>query len=92
MVNGTIIRPASTRTEEEDACVVLLENLLIKAKAGEISSLGVVYVNKGGFNVSAAGAQLADVHMGAGLLQKTLLDFVVGGNGRRPSPIVRARG
>lgn len=63
-------------TESQQACADLLEEALREAKAGHISSIGIVACMKTGYATVMAGSQASDLFMGAGSLQRKILDAV----------------
>lgn len=71
-------------TEDQKACIDLLEELLTDARDGLITSLAtVVVVQEGTFASNAAGRQLGTLNLGLDSLKKRFLDVLEGRGGGR---------
>jgi hypothetical protein len=82
MVNGIDAPPIGI-----NPLVKMLEDVLVQARAGQISSLAMVILTPGGGLATPwAGPQTSDLYMGAGIMQKRIVDTLT----QAPrSPIVR---
>lgn len=78
-------------TEEQQAVITLLEEALREAKAGHINSIGIIACMPTGFASVMAGKQAGDLYLGAGDMQRKILDAVTGGNRAKAPSIVLAR-
>lgn len=63
-------------TEDQIAVIEICKETLAQALDGSISSIGVVACMKAGYATVVAGRQASDLYMGAGSLQKKILDTV----------------
>jgi len=63
-------------TEDQKAVIEIAKETLAQALEGEISSIGIVACMKTGYATVMAGRQAADLFMGAGSLQRKILDAV----------------
>ena len=63
-------------TQDQIAVIDICKETLAQALAGEISSIGIIACMKGGYATVMAGRQAADLFMGAGSLQRKILDAV----------------
>lgn len=62
--------------ESSQACVDLLEQVLRDAKAGNITTVGVVACGPNDFGAQIAGPDARSVYLGCGVLQKKIVDAV----------------
>jgi hypothetical protein len=79
-------------TENQEACVSLLEEALREARDGNIETIGIVVCMTDGFASVMAGHQAADLNLGCDSLKRKILDAIEGGNvrARTRSAILRA--
>ena len=63
-------------SEDQKAVIEIAKELLAQALEGEISSIGIVACMKSGYATIVAGRQAADLYMGAGSLQRKIMDKV----------------
>lgn len=63
-------------TEDQKAVIEIAKETLAQALEGEISSIAIVACMKSGYATIVAGRQAADLYMGAGSLQKKIMDAV----------------
>lgn len=63
-------------SEDQIAVIEICKETLAQALSGEISSIGIVACMKNGYATVLAGRQAADLHMGAGSLQRKILNAV----------------
>lgn len=63
-------------SEDQKAVVEIARETLAQALEGQISSIGIVACMKTGYATVMAGRQAADLFMGAGSLQRKILDAV----------------
>ena len=61
-------------TEAQLACVDLLSEALEQARAGQITSIGIIVCMKGGYASVMAGTQAADLNLGCDDLKDKILD------------------
>lgn len=80
MVNkSTLIKPL---TEDQQNVVAMLEETLEQAKRGAFDAIAIVVCMQNGYSHAMTGRRASDLFMGAGALQKSILDEVEGGNRR----------
>jgi hypothetical protein len=72
--------------DASDACVQLLEQVLADAKAGNITTVGVVACGPADFGAQIAGPDARSVYMGCGVLQDKIVKAVT-----QPAPIMRPK-
>jgi len=58
------------------ACVSLLEQVLSDAKAGRVTTVGVVCIGPDDFGSAHAGPDAAKLNMGLDVLKRTVLEIV----------------
>lgn len=63
-------------SEDQIAVIEICKETLAQAIEGSISSIGIVACMKKGYATVVAGRQASDLFMGAGSLQKKILDAV----------------
>lgn len=63
-------------SEDQKAVIEIAKETLAQALDGQISSIGIVACMKTGYATVMAGRQAADLFMGAGSLQRKILDAV----------------
>lgn len=63
-------------SEDQIAVIEICKETLAQAIEGSISSIGIVACMKSGYATVVAGRQASDIYMGAGSLQKKILDAV----------------
>jgi hypothetical protein len=82
---------AMPQIELSNPIVEMIERLLADAKAGRISSIGIVAVTPQA-QVAAfpVGMQIGDIYLGAGLLQKRILHQIDPPLGEKKPTIIRA--
>lgn len=71
------------------ACINLLEQALVAARAGQVTSVALVTCMQGGFGAAFAGTQGAELNLGLDSLKRNILDAI--SNPKNQSKIVRAR-
>lgn len=89
-------------TEATDACIALLEQVLSDAKAGNVTTVGIVACGPADFGAQIAGPDARSVYLGCGVLQSRIVSALTqpavdmrptvlrpSGNGmiRRPRPV-----
>lgn len=62
--------------DSSDACVQLLEQVLADAKAGNITTVGVVACGPGDFGAQIAGPDARSVYLGCGVLADKIIRAV----------------
>lgn len=62
--------------ESSLACIALLEQVLSDAKAGNITTVGVIACGPGDFGAQIAGPDARSVYMGCGVLQDKVIRAV----------------
>jgi hypothetical protein len=80
-VQKPILLSPTPLTEAQMACVDLLSEALEQARAGIITSVGIIVCMKGGYASVMAGTQAADLNIGCDSLKKKILN-AVDGDGR----------
>ena len=63
-------------TEASEACVALLEQVLADAKAGNITTVGVIACGPGDFGAQIAGPDARSVNLGLDVLKHKILSAV----------------
>ena len=63
-------------TQDQIAVIDLCKETLAQALAGDITSIGIVACMKSGYATVVSGRQASDLFMGAGSLQRKILDAV----------------
>lgn len=58
------------------ACISLLEQVLADAKAGKVTTVGVVSIGPSDFGSAHAGPDAAKLNMGLDVLKRTVLEIV----------------
>ena len=71
-----IIGATPKLTQDQLAVIDICKETLAQALEGSITSLGIVACMKNGYATVMAGRQASDLHMGAGSLQRKILDAV----------------
>lgn len=71
-------------SEDQLACIDLLEEALEQVREGNINTLAVVACMEGGFASVMAGRRAGDLYMACGELQQRILAEVMGGNVQKP--------
>lgn len=74
--SASIIGLKKPLSEDQKAVIEIAKETLAQALEGEISSIGIVACMKTGYATVMAGRQASDLYMGAGSLQKKILDVV----------------
>lgn len=69
-----ILLSASPLTEAQLACIDLLSEALEQARAGEVTSIGIILCMKGGYASVMAGTQAADLNLGCDDLKDKILE------------------
>lgn len=62
--------------DSSEACISLLEQILADAKAGNITTVGVVACGPGDFGAQIAGPDARSVYLGCGVLQNKIITAV----------------
>jgi hypothetical protein len=78
LVNGDSILRASGLSESQEACIEALQQAIDEVRSGNVDSVGVVCCFKDGFASVTAGRRAGDLYLGAGDLQRKILDRVTG--------------
>ncbi len=60
----------------EQACVDLLEQVLVDAKAGMVTTVGIISCGPSAFGSAHAGPDAAKLNLGLDVLKRTVLDIV----------------
>lgn len=82
-----IVMPPPNLDEYQQGCLDVLEQCVEQARAGNVTSIGVVVCMKNGWTTVMAGKQAGDLYLGAGDLQQRILEEVKSGNvARRGRP------
>lgn len=76
MTKPIIMVAPPTLTDNQLACVDLLSEALEQARAGNISSVGIIACMKTGYATVMAGNQPGDLNMGCDSLKKKILEAV----------------
>ena len=76
MSKPNIIGLKKPLTEDQKAVVEVLKEALAQALEGEISSVAVIACMKTGYATEMAGRQASDLFMGAGSLQRRIINAV----------------
>ena len=72
----TLIGVKPKLSQDQIAVIDICKETLAQALAGEISSIGIVACMKNGYATVMAGRQASDLFMGAGSLQRKILETV----------------
>lgn len=75
-------------TPAGQACIALLEQVLDDAKAGKVTSVGVICCGPSDFGAAHAGPDAAKLNLGIDTLKRTILN-IVSPELPAPSPIKR---
>lgn len=88
MVMKPIPVPGATNPASA-ACVALLEQILADAKAGKVTTVGVIAVGPMDFGSAHAGPDAAKLNLGLDVLKRTVLEIVSPSTKATPSSIIR---
>ncbi len=69
-----ILLSSTPLTESQLACCDLLSEALEQARAGQVTSIGIILCMKGGYASVMAGTQAADLNLGCDDLKDKILD------------------
>lgn len=77
-MNGSVLNgmplPGFGNIPVVSAAVDLLEKILVEARAGRVTTVGIVLVDpNGGIATPWAGPQIPQLHLGAGILQTRII-------------------
>lgn len=80
-----LIGSASKLTEDQQACVDLLEQALDEARAGKIGTIGIIACMDGGYASVMAGRRAGDLHLGCADLMDRIKEATRGKSGNAPA-------
>lgn len=69
-----ILLSSTPLSEAQLACIDLLSEALEQARAGEVTSIGIILCMKGGYASVMAGTQAADLNLGCDDLKDKILE------------------